>query len=71
MKYLKFQSQKNDFCFALLLAAVFAITVAAAVGGYRDLVHAQADVASAQKARAAHVALRDAGGQLAQAGVRK
>ena len=60
-----------DFAFAFLLAAVFAFTVAGAVGGFRDLVRAEADVASAQKARAPHVALRDSGGQLAQAGVSK
>ena len=74
MKYLQFQqfhSRKNDYCFAFLMAAVFAFTLAAAVGGYRDLARAQADVASAQKARAAHVALHGAGEKLAQAGAGK
>ena len=59
MKQPHLYPEKNDFCFALLIAAAFAVTVAAAVIGGRELAPGPvgADYAKTQGAR---IALRGA-----------
>lgn len=72
MKHHQFQPRKNDFAFAFLLAAVFAVTIAAGVAGTLDIARARASVEAA-KAQTAPVAHRDTGepeSQIAHAGAR-
>ncbi len=62
MKHAQFHQRKNDFCFAFLIAAVFAITLVGAVAGSLDLVRGRAGGESA-KTQEVSVALRGPGEQ--------
>ena len=61
MKHSKFHPWKNDICFAFLMASVFAITVAGAIAGYRDLARGRVEAADFAKTKEAPAALRGAG----------
>ncbi len=71
MKRFEFHRRKNDFCFAFVIAAMFAVTIVGAVAGYRDIARGAAGVQAA-KAQAAPVAHRETGKQeqVAHAGAR-
>ena len=72
MKQLQFQTRKNDVAFAFLMAAVFAVTLAAAVVGTLDIARGQAGVEAA-KPQKTPLARRDTGepkSQIARAGAR-
>jgi hypothetical protein len=65
MRYAKFQAGKNDFFFAFVVAAMFAVTVVGAVAGVLDLARARVDVFVA-KTQEAPAAARGAGRQALQ-----
>jgi hypothetical protein len=69
----QFYPAKNDFFFALLIAAVFAVTVAGAITGSLDLARGRVG-ADYAKTRAATIALRgneEQAPQVKHAGARK
>jgi len=65
MRQLKLYPEKNDFFFALLVTAVFAVCVVGAVAGSLDLARGRVGVDYA-KTRGAPVALGDARKQAPQ-----
>jgi hypothetical protein len=72
VKHLQFHTRKNDVTFAFLMAAVFAVTLAAAVAGTIDIAGGRASVEAA-KTQTAPVAHGDTGepqSQIARAGAR-
>ena len=62
MRQPQFHPRKNDFFFALLVAAGVAVTAVGAVTGYLDFARGRV-AANVAKARAPAIALHDAGRQ--------
>jgi hypothetical protein len=73
MKYSQFKQRKNDFAFAFVMAAMFAVTVVGAVAGYVDMARGRLGADSA-KTQGPSLALRGPAEQVphvANAGERK
>jgi hypothetical protein len=69
VKHLQFHTRKNDVTFAFLMAAVFAVTLAAAVAGTLDIAGGRASVEAA-KTQTAHGDTGEPQSQIARAGAR-